>query len=144
MTADGESGEIFDLETFEIFKSRGRQWDPTKVWRKLMNHPTIDVQAEMDRMARPADADDSHEAFANIVEAARPAFDLPEFDGETGKGVTESEVLLICRDFIIWCMEFKKKLLLLPTRWQLMARLEPSADPSSQSSDGPAPSTESE
>lgn len=137
---EAEGEQLFEIDEYISFEKNGRHWDPSRVWRLLMNHPEVDVSSEMDRMARPATPDDVHEAMEQIVRAAIPAFGLQPFDSETGTGTTEAEAFLLCRDFLRWVVEFKKKLLLLPTRWQLMGHTEPSADPSESSSDGPAPS----
>lgn len=136
--------QVFTTDEFVTFEKNGRFYDPAKVWRRLMNHPTIDIQREMERLAVPATQDDYHEALEAIVSVVIPAFEVPPFDPATGTGTTETEAFLLCRDFMTWVMSVKKKLLLLPTRWQLGALLAPSAAPSTQSTDGSSPSTTEE
>lgn len=140
--ADGE--QVFELDEKLRFTRDGKFWDPTVVWRKLMSHKEINVQAEMARIASPVTPDDFQEALEAVAHVAVSAFGLKPFDPETGEGTTESEAFVLCRDFLAWAFELKKKLLLLPTRWQLMEHLGPSADPSPKPSDGSSDSTESE
>lgn len=137
-----EEEQVFTTDEFVTFEKHGRFYDPAKVWRRLMNHPTIDIQKEMERLSSPAMADDYHESVEAIVAVVMPAFELEPFDPQTGRGATETEAFLLCRDFMQWVATVKKKLLLLPTRWQLGALLAHSADPSPPSSDGSVPSTE--
>lgn len=133
--------QAFTTDEFVTFEKNGRFYDPARVWRRLMNHPTIDIQKEMERLASPVMPDDYHEALEAIVQVVIPAFDMEPFDPATGKGTTETEAFLMCRDFMNWVMEVKKKLLLLPTRWQLGAQLARSAAPSTEQTDGSSPST---
>ena len=133
--------QIFSTDEFVSFSKNGRFWDPVRVWRRLMNHPTIDIEKEMQRMASPVEMDDYHESLEAITSVAVPAFEIEPFDPQTGKGTTETEAFLLCRDFMLWVMSVKKKLLLLPTRWQLGAHLGLLDDRSPEPKDGSAPST---
>lgn len=143
MTEEQMGESEFGVNEPLVFSRNGRFYDPTRIWIKLLNNTKVDIWRAMDIIARPIDADETQEAFDNLVEVARQAFSLPDFDPETGKGATDEEVFLTCRDYLYFVAEFKKKLLMLPTRWQLGARSEHSAGHSPQPSDGPAPSTES-
>ena len=126
-----------------LFECQGKFWDPVTLWRKLANHPKIDVWQEMSRIHTPLDADDAMEGFVNLVSAGRDAFSMPEVNPETGQGYTETEVFFACRDFMVWVADLKKKLPLLPTRWRHGVRSEPLEGHSDDQSSGASASTDS-
>ena len=142
---DETNGEqVFELDDTLRFSRNGKFWDPTVVWRKLMSDKEVNVQAEMSRIASPVAPDDFQEALEAVARVSTAAFGLKPFDPNTGEGTTESEAFVLCRDFLVWAYDLKKKLLLLPTRWQLMEHLGHSEDPSPKPNDGPSDSTGSE
>ena len=142
----GDSAQEPMMEVPErlLFECQGKFWDPVLLWRKLANHPRIDVWQEMSRIHTPLDPDDAMEGFANLVTAGRDAFSMPEVNPETGLGYTETEVFFACRDYMVWVADLKKKLPLLPTRWRRGVHSDSSAAPSADPNSGASSSTGSE
>lgn len=140
----GEEAESGMVPERLVFSHHGRFWDPVKVWRQLANHKTIDIWMEVDRVIRPLSAEECSEAFGAVAQATIDAFELEPFDGRTGNGTTEEQAFNLCKDYMNWVAEFKKKLLLLPTKWQHSVPSELSDEPSEPQNNGPSSSTTEE
>lgn len=95
----------------EIFRywdgCRWRGADPLLVFRQMIGHPRFDLEKHSEWL-RIEDVKIQMEAVEITVDAMRSIFGLQPWNEETGRGVTDREVLGILSDFIIYTANLKK------------------------------------
>jgi hypothetical protein len=81
--------------------------DPLKIYRRLVHGLEGDPNTVLANIRSPEEAV-RFEATEKMIAATVFAFDLAQFDVESGQGATESQVLALVKDFLGW-IEQKKK-----------------------------------
>ena len=124
----------------------GRKWcyvDPMVAYQKLKNHPEFNL--ERDTVFHDAGHED---ATALCLAATRSAFGVVEFDGQTMRGLTETETISLLGTFGAW-MDFVKKNTSLPPISLATSEIEPpsctasSTEPTNSLADSPSTRVES-
>ena len=82
-----------------------RHGDPFRLWRGLMNHPKLN----METMLEAADRGDEPETTV-AVEAVCELFGLHQLDPDTGKGLTDDQVIEILYQLASYVNDQKKTL----------------------------------
>lgn len=85
--------------------SRTLRADPLAAWIKLQEHPTFDLEKNLEGI----DAKD-HRSWVAAAALARELFILPEFNPETGEGATMQQAVDVYARFIKFVNDAKKKI----------------------------------
>lgn len=86
----------------------GQRWrfiDPFRAWREIQNHPTYNFEVEM-----PAVDAGEKQATDGCIDALCGVFGCEKWDEQTGRGLTDSEVLGVYLALIEYLDELKKSI----------------------------------
>lgn len=82
---------------------RQRSIDPWRCYRKFISHELFDD-------ATSVEAEEGQEPqCSNAIKAISESFELPVFDPETGKGMTDAEIYAFLQGILEYTEEIKKK-----------------------------------
>ncbi len=84
---------------------RDRRIDPLVAWDRYITFPNFDPKSEFEA----ADEGDST-AIARVVALVCTMFDVKEYDGQTGEGLTRDEMQKLLGAFMTYFATLKKKL----------------------------------
>lgn len=115
--------------------TRERYADPAEVWRKLLNHPTMNF---VDMM--PLAEQGQEPEVSVVLDALAEIFDVDRWDESTGRGLTNWETLDLVHQFDAYLNALKKNIstqrmpLLLSVYGQRTGSPHPQPDPAAEPS----------
>ena len=104
---------FWNIRNRNIFKYydgvKVRYGDPLAILNKIDTHPVYNAEKHP-KLAQSSDKAVSVQAYQICVDCFRQAFNCPDFDDTTGRGLTMQEVITLNELFCKYCDDLKKNI----------------------------------